>query len=220
LLNAKEYATLARTFWSRFRNGSLVSRAYKEEDIAKMGKGTDWQDAIFQTAPMHSHNLSVRGGNEKTRFALSGNYFDQDGIVIFSNFKKANVGLNLDHSINDKLNIGANVSFGYNRDRPIQHSTAGHGNSGVIYAALHSDPVQPVRNEDGTYTSQDRLWTTQGIYANPAIQNPVEMAENAQALNTRTRLLGNFYAQYEVTENLTAKTTLGTYLTNGRSRNY
>lgn len=220
LLNAKEYATLARTFWSRFRNGSLVSRAYKEEDIAKMGKGTDWQDAIFQTAPIHSHNLSVRGGNEKTRFALSGNYFDQDGIVIFSNFKKANVGLNLDHSINDKLNIGANVSFGYNRDRPIQHSTAGHGNSGVIYAALHSDPVQPVRNEDGTYTSQDRLWTTQGIYANPAIQNPVEMAENAQALNTRTRLLGNFYAQYEVTENLTAKTTFGTYLTNGRSRNY
>jgi len=220
LLNAKDYATLARTFWSRFRNGSLVSRAYSEEEIAQMGNGTDWQDAIFQTAPMHSHNVSVRGGNEKTRFALSGNYFDQDGIVIFSKFQKGNVALNLDHSVSEKLKIGANVSVGYNKDRPIQHSTSGHGNSGVIYAALQSDPVQPVKYEDGTYSSQDRLWTTTGLYANPAIQNPVEMAEKAEALNTRMRLLGNFYARYELAEGLVAKTTFGTYLTNGRNRSY
>src|SRR5690606_1059885 len=111
LLGAKDYATLARTFWSRFRNGSLVSRAYTEEEIANMGEGTDWQDAIFQTAPLHSHNLAVRGGNERTRFVLSGNYFDQDGIIIFSKFKKANVAFNLDHSISEKMKIGANVSF-------------------------------------------------------------------------------------------------------------
>ncbi len=220
LLSARDYATHARTFWSRFRNGSLIARAYTEEQIAAMGEGTDWQDAIFRTAPMQSHNLSIRGGNERTRFALSGNYFGQDGIIEYSNFRKANFGLNLDHEIATNLKIGGNIAFNYNRERPVQHSTAGHSSSGVVYAALQSDPVQPVRYEDGSYSSQDKLWTTKGIYANPAIQNPVEMAEKAEALNTRARLLGNFFAQYEIVAGLTAKTTFGGFLTDGRSRSY
>ena len=62
---------------------------------------------------MHSTNrldLSVRGGNEKTRFFASGFYNDQEAIVIANRFRRYGGRLNLDHSINDKVTIGINLS--------------------------------------------------------------------------------------------------------------
>ncbi|MFC5409782.1 SusC/RagA family TonB-linked outer membrane protein [Larkinella bovis] len=220
LLNAQDWATLDRQFWQVFRNGSLLSRAYTPEQISQMGKGTDWQDAIFRSAPIQSHNISIRGGNEKTKFSVSGNYFNQDGIVINSNFTKGNIGFNLEHKANDRFQFGSSLQLNYNRDRPIPHSTTGHDNSGVIYAALHSVPTLPVRNPDGSYSSQDKLWTQQGIYANPSIQNPVEMAERSEYKNTNSRILGNIYAQYKLAEGLVAKVSAGGYISNGRGRSY
>jgi len=220
LLNAKEWATLDREFWRVFRNGSLLSRAYPEDEIAQMGEGTDWQDAIIRTAPMQSHNISIRGGSDKTRFALSGNFFNQDGIVVYSNFKKGNVGLNLDHEVSKRFNLGVNLSANFNVDNPIMHSTTGHDNSGVIYAALHSVPTLPVKNPDGTYSSQDKLWNVQGLYANPFIQNPVEMAERADLKNTSSRFLGNAFLQYRITDELTARISAGGFVTNSKSRSF
>ncbi len=220
LLNAQEFATLDRQFWSVFRNGSLLSRAYTPEQISGMGEGTDWQDAIYRTAPIQSHNISIRGGNEKTRFSLSGNYFNQDGIIINSNFTKGNIGLNIEHSVNQRLEIGASLSMNYNRDNPIAHSTAGHSSSGVVYAALQSSPTLPVKNPDGSYSSQNKLWTNEGIYTNPAIQNPVEMAERSQNKSTNSRVLGNFYTKFKLAEALTAKVSFGAYMSNSKYRSY
>ncbi len=220
LLNARDWATLDRQFWSVFRNGSLLSRAYTPDQINEMGAGTDWQDAIFRTAPVQSHTISFRGGNEKTQFSVSGNYFNQDGIILNSNFTKGNLGFNLEHRASERFRLGMSMAANYNRDRPIPHSTTGHDNSGVVYAALHMVPTLPVRHEDGTYSSQDKLWTETGIYANPAIQNPVEMAERSQYKNTNNRILGNLYVQYEVLPDLVARISAGTYISNSRQYSY
>lgn len=220
LLNAQEYETLSREFWSNFRDGSLIDRAYTPEQISQMGEGTDWQDAIFRTASIQSHNVSIRGGSENTRFSISGNYFDQDGIIINSNFKKGTLGFNLEHKANERFQLGTSFTTNYNINKTIPHSTTGHINSGVVYAALHTVPTLPVRNPDGSYSSQDKLWTTTGIYANPAIQNPVEMAERSDYKNTNNRILGNLFAQYKITEGLVAKVSAGTYISNARERSY
>ncbi len=55
---------------------------------------------------MESHQLSVNGGSDKTTLALSTNYFNQDGIIINSNFKRYSLRLNMDHRINDRVKIG------------------------------------------------------------------------------------------------------------------
>lgn len=49
--------------------------------MSQLGEGTDWQDQIFRTAPIHSHNVSVNGGSENTKFAVVASYFGQEGVV-------------------------------------------------------------------------------------------------------------------------------------------
>ena len=206
LLNAKEWATLSRTFWSLYRGGALVSRAYPEDEIAKMGKGTDWQNAIFEIAPIQNFDLSIKGGNSKTKFFVSGNYFDQKGIVINSRFQKGIVRVNLDHKINDKISFGVHLTPSYIVNNSIPND--------VIYEALIQNPVLPVKNEDGTYSSQKTIWQTKGIYMNPIDQNPVQMAYERQNKTTRTRILSDVFVNYNIRENLKLKVSFGAYLDN------
>ncbi|MCE6991837.1 TonB-dependent receptor [Dyadobacter sp. CY323] len=216
MLNAPDWARLDREFWAVFRKGSLISRAYTPEQIAQMDEGTDWQDAIFRTAPIQNHNLSISGGNEKTRFSLSGNYFDQQGIVINSRFRKGSLSLNLEHNASERFKIGTSIIASYIQDNAIPHTNTSQDEPSVIYAALAMVPTLPVRNPDGTYSSQDKVWTTTGIYATPSTQNPVEVAERMKYRKTNNRILSNFYAQYNLAKGLTAKVTLGADISNVR----
>jgi TonB-linked SusC/RagA family outer membrane protein len=220
LLNAPDWATLDREFWARFRNGSLISRAYTPEQIAQMDRGTDWQDAIFRTAPIQSHNLSVTGGNEKTKFSLSGNYFDQQGIVINSRFKKGSLSLNLEHNASAKLKFGTSIIASYIQDNAIPHTNTNQDEPSVIYAALAMSPTLPVRDPDGAYASQERVWNTQGIYLTPSTQNPVEVAERMKYRKNNSRILSNFYAQYNLAKGLTAKVSLGADISNVTLRTF
>jgi TonB-linked SusC/RagA family outer membrane protein len=99
VLNAAEFAQL--------ENDVFKTAVYV--DPAAEGEGVDWQDLIFDTAPIQNHQLSVNGGNDKTQLALSANYFDQDGIIINSNFKRYSLRLNLDHRISDRIKMGTSL---------------------------------------------------------------------------------------------------------------
>ncbi len=73
---------------------------------------TDWQSLAFQDAAMFSHDLSASGGNDATRFYVSGHFSDQDGILIRDRFQRAAVRLKLDHKASDRLRVGMNLSGG------------------------------------------------------------------------------------------------------------
>lgn len=206
VLNAQEWATTARLFWTRFRDGGLLSRAYSEEEIANMGEGTNWQDEIYRTAPIQNYDISVRGGNDKTKFFVSGNYYDQQGIAINSRFQKGTLRVNLDHAINDKFSIGLHLTPSYIVNKPID--------SDIIYQGIIQNPVLPVRNEDGSYSSQAEIWRTTGIYMSPEHQNPVQMAYERKNVVERSRLLSDLSITYNILEGLTYKSTFGLYLDN------
>lgn len=81
--------------------GGLENEIYKTSvypDPTSLGQGVNWQDLIFHDAAIQSHQLAIVGGSEKTQVALSANYFNQDGIIIKSNFKRYSLRLNLDRS--------------------------------------------------------------------------------------------------------------------------
>ena len=65
-------------------------------DPSILGPGTDWQDEIFQTAGVHSHQVTVSGGNDRSSYLISGGFFDQDGIIINSSFQRFTTRINLD----------------------------------------------------------------------------------------------------------------------------
>lgn len=216
LLNAHDWATLDRTFYSRFRNGSLISRAYTEDQIAQMGKGTDWQDAIYRTAGISNYDLSIRGGNDKTRFALSADYFNQDGIIINSGYKKGTLNLSIKHQMSPRLSFGAGVIGGYIQDNAVSQGTDNQNYPGVVVSALEALPTLPVKNADGSYSSQTQYYLQTGIFGNTFLQNPVQTAEKLLYRKSDIRTLGNFYAQYEITDGLTAKVSANVDAENAR----
>lgn len=70
-----------------------------------LGKGTDWQDELLRTAPMASYQLSFSGGDEKTKYAVSGGYFTQKGIILNSDFKRYAFRANMDREVSSRLTI-------------------------------------------------------------------------------------------------------------------
>ncbi|MBQ3949362.1 MAG: SusC/RagA family TonB-linked outer membrane protein, partial [Bacteroidales bacterium] len=102
LLNASEWAQYQKDYYSRSAFGRLLLKGrknkggYTDAEIAALGKGTDWQDAVLRTAIQQTHELSINGGTEKNRYAFSANYTDQDGIILNSGFERYNFHTNVE----------------------------------------------------------------------------------------------------------------------------
>ncbi|MFV0391867.1 MAG: SusC/RagA family TonB-linked outer membrane protein, partial [Paludibacteraceae bacterium] len=142
---------------------------------------------------------SISGGNKKTNFLISANYFDQKGLVINSDFKRFTSRLNLDHKINDQIKVGVSATGSYVDNGNVQLGDAQWQASGVLVAALQMSPVAPIYDATGAY------------YINPkdaTLPNPVSYREIDD--NTiQKRLLANSYIEYSPLKGLTLKSSVG-----------
>lgn len=155
---------------------------------------TDWLDQIFRVAPMSSYELSASGGDASTQFFISGNYFQQEGIIIGTDFQRLNGRLNLDHKVNSNVTIGGSLGTSYSLNNRVEGDRSLHG---VLPNAISLAPIYPVYNPDGTY-NQD------GFFANPiAIGN--EAINEAHSYRT----IGNTFADINFLENFTFSTKWG-----------
>ncbi len=111
-----------------------------------LGPGTNWQDAIFRSAPIQSHQLSFSGAKNGTDYYISGGYLKQDGTVIGNNFDRYTFRATVNTQVKDWMSIGANVSG----SRSNQNTSLSN-NTGIIYTALLSAPDQAVYNADGSF---------------------------------------------------------------------
>lgn len=167
------------------------------EDPSILGEGTDWQNAIFRTAPMHSHQVSITGGNDYGKYAVSLGYLDQDGIAIGSSFNRLSGRVNIDAKITKWLNTGINASL----SRTKQINTIDNG--GIIRTALDQHPNVVVRNPDGTYGAQgENLW---GTY----YPNPVAEAMLREDYNKGTDFFGSVFAEFQFIEGLKLRVEYG-----------
>lgn len=175
-------------------------------DPTLLGQGTDWQNEVFRTAGIQSHQLSVTGGTDKTTYSISGGWFDQDGIVIGSSFNRFTTRMNLDSRLSDWLKVGGNLSYA----KTHEDITLNDGGDGVIMQALMMQPDVPVRELDGSYAGPDNPYA--------ASYNPV--AEALQRNNTfdRERIMANVYADAAIMKNLTFRSELGIDNSNGLNR--
>ena len=164
--------------------------------------GTDWQNELFRRAPMASYQLSFSGGDEKTKYSISGGYFDQDGIIINSNFKRYSFRANLDREVSKNLTVGNSVSYASITSTGVL-TNAGTIVPGVVTAALLFNPVLGVYDSTvkGGYTFDNDRGKNLG--------NPIADAEKYSSYTTSSRILGNIYARYKIGSNLEFKTSFG-----------
>ncbi len=175
---------------------------------------TDWQEAIFRKAPIRSYQLSASGGTDNLRYALSGGYFNQQGIIINSGLERYTFRANLDGKLSPKLNVGINLAPSYTKQNDV--IAEGHyGAFGILSSAQSMPPYLPIYNADGTYASY--VNATEG---QPAIANPVQIANEYLIRPSQFRLLGNVYADYSILSDLRLRVTMGTDLNYSKNRTW
>ncbi|MBS1661488.1 MAG: TonB-dependent receptor, partial [Bacteroidetes bacterium] len=154
-------------------------------------------DAVFQTAPQTSYNLSISGGSQNVRYAISGEYLDQDGIILNSNFKRYSLRANFDAQVTDRLSVKLNINPSFTMNKNVIASGNGAGAStSIIGSATSAQPYYPLYNPDGSY------FVYQGIDASTDLYNPIALAREKRDNATRTRILANFSAEYKITNDL------------------
>ena len=203
LLNGEEFANYINDI-NRERGLPSDVRYIIPENF---GEGTDWQEAIFRDAPMQSHQLTIAGGDENTRYSIGGGYFQQDGIVLNSDFERATFRASLDRTVNERLKIGSNVNLSHITSRGVLTGALGPGTGvllpGSITSAVLFPPTLPVLDENGPggYTFDDDRGRN--------LPNPVADALETDNINNNSRLIGSLFTEWEVIDDLVFKINLG-----------
>ncbi|MFD1754558.1 SusC/RagA family TonB-linked outer membrane protein [Rufibacter sediminis] len=199
VMNMREYAQMDNEY------KALAGGAIREDflDPSILGEGTNWQRELFDNAPMNKHQLSLSGGSENTRFYLSGEYLDQEGVAVGSGFDRASVRLNLDSKARKWLTLGANLSFAQTNE---QISTTQWD---IINNAIQLSPAIPVRNLDGTYGGGEPRLNPDGSVSEaerftPA--NPIGLANIITNDMVRRRILGGLNATVNLAKGLEFRT--------------
>ena len=168
---------------------------------------TDWQDEIFQNAPIQNYQLGISGGNENTRYLMSGNYFNQGGIVKRSGFDRYSFRLNLDTDITDKLKVGNSLTITRSKYTVVPTEGDQGRNTGAVLAAIFMDPTLPIRREDGLF------YTTNGndspLPNGSGLFNPSALINEVDDVTISNRILGNLFAEYTITDHLSFRTSFG-----------
>ena len=188
---------------------------FYDEIINQNREGTDWQEAIFRPAPRQEYTLSASGGNEVTRFFISGGYLDQQGIIEGSGFKRYSARINVDATLNDWAEVGINFSPSYTRGRGSE--AQGHPLFGIVQQAIDGEPHDAIRNIDGTYSTETDFGPQAGSnnYYNPI----AELGRNRN-LQQRMRGTGNIFAEIALTEGLDFRSEVGIDYNSVRSNSY
>ncbi|MEO6001333.1 MAG: TonB-dependent receptor [Chitinophagaceae bacterium] len=172
-------------------------------------------DDVIRTAPQHDYQLSATGGNENIKYALSGDYLDQDGIVLGSDFKRYSLRANIDAKLSKKLTVKMNLNPSFISRNVITASGASSSaNEGVIGSSFGVNPMYPLYNPDGTY-----FVFVPGLDVTSNALNPVALAKEISNKQKRISLLANVSLDYKIYEDLSLNIMAGTVLqTNKGSR--
>jgi len=175
---------------------------YSPTQIAALGTGTNWQDAIFRSAPVANYNAAVAGGDENTRYYLSGNLLRSDGVVIGTNLDRGSIRMNLDQDVSSRFRLGTHLTFNREQGKIMPNGGNGQEVSSVLLNAILAPPTLPIFSGNDYFTGMNPL--TGRPFSNP-VATALLVTNNEQ----QNRVIGNGFAELDVMPNLTLRSTLG-----------
>jgi TonB-linked SusC/RagA family outer membrane protein len=219
LLNTPEYLEFA----DRYTGGAVPPR------LANNGAGldqpiypgatqtyrqtnTDWQDALFKTAPITQTNLSFSSSSDKSIFYGSAGYFKQDGVMVNTSYQRNNFRFNSEHALSKHITVGQTVFYSYG-NKFNEKQTQGRPN---VMHALRSLPYLPITAPEGSFINGDMADPIVGGYraSNSAIDgsdadNPIKIQKLYGSTTSTAKLFGTLYLELKLTSFLKFRTTAG-----------
>jgi len=162
--------------------------------LADNGVNTDWQDLSLNAGTIQDYGVSVSGGGENSKYFISGNYYNQDGILVSSGFERYNMRANSQFKLG-KLTITQSLSFA----QSMIEENNWFGFDGATAPIMRAS----VADNDGGHEApnfDDHNFGGLNDYAQAVLE------ENQ---STNRNVLGNVNFAYEIMDGLTAKLNLG-----------
>ena len=191
-LNATEYALLVNEAFAA--NGQDLVFT----DVSNLGQGTDWQDKVFESAPIFNHTITLKGGKEKSTYSFSQSFLTQDGIVggKKSNFTRFTKRANYSLDFLDNFKLNAGLLFTHTNRKTLAETGLGS----VLFNALNIAPTFSVRDENGNYTIAEGL-------GNEVI-NPIAQIKNTFNRGQVDKISGNVGLSYNFFKHFTVQSNL------------
>lgn len=168
--------------------------------------GLDFQDYIFRTAPIQNHRVSLRGGNDKTKYSMSGSFMNQEGIIINSGFTRAQGRIALDQQVYPWLKIGMNASYSATKKYGTSPSQSEY--SGTRNLMQNVWAYRPVFGSSDGDILED-MFDPDVDTSNDYRVNPIISAKNELRENFETNLISNAYVEIRLPADLVWKSTAG-----------
>lgn len=194
--------------WAKMYNETHNNRIYTKDMLKKIQDGsdpdhfanTDWAAAMFRTAPMQQHNLSVNGGTQKTHYMLSFQYLNQEGILRATANRRYNFRSNVDVQIGI-LKLGAILSGNkQDVDEPTMDVT---GEGLMRCLSWFTRPTVPVKYSNGYYGCVDGSSISQSVF-----KNPVEALYKGKKDNQNYRFDGQTFGEINIFKGLKFRSSL------------
>ncbi|MBL7752663.1 MAG: SusC/RagA family TonB-linked outer membrane protein, partial [Chitinophagaceae bacterium] len=191
VFNGQEYAQFKedgaaynRTGWpgSQFTSSYLLTQL--EKDALAAGVSTDWQDLIYKTGHMQSHQLSLQGGTEMTQFGMGAGFFREEGIIPNQRFDRFNLRATLDQKISNRVKIGLNTM------NTLTY-TNNPGGGGIPGGLARLTPLASPYNADGTVNLNPAFGSIDA-----AAVSPLTLITKSDAILSRSRSIRSFNSLY------------------------
>lgn len=174
---------------------------YTADDIAR-AESHNYVDLMTRDAPQQNHSITLTGGDTRTRYLISGNYLNQDGILVNTGFERYGMRFNLDREVSNRFRAGLSTSISRVGQSLNRSETGGIGASarGVL-AAINFDPTLAPRDANGN-------WNKRAILGEQ-LENPLANMMDIVEERNEWRGVGNLSLEYDLLENLTLRSTAG-----------
>lgn len=172
----------------------------------------DWADAALRTAFQQEHQLSLVGGDDKSRYTVSGGYKGQEGIILGTDYTRYSGRVNYERDLLKGLRAGVNVNGAWARQKGLASGGSSWAPNSWI-EALTMAPIVPIKNADGSYNYEQNIFSQSGT-------NPISDLENVENVTENMRLIATAFLQYEPVKHLTLKAGIGADLNNTRQKYY
>jgi TonB-linked SusC/RagA family outer membrane protein len=208
VLNAPQFMTLA--------NEAYVAAGrdprYTAAQIAS-AQSYNYPNMLLRTAAQRDHALTLSGGDAKTRYLLSGNFLNQDGIIINSGFQRYGLRFNLDRDMSRRFRVGSNLSVARTKQSInwTENGGIGAGARGIL-AAMNFDPSLAPKTATGD-------WNLRAIMGEQ-LENPLANISEVTDQRNEWRMIGSLFAEFDVTPALRLRSTIGTNVHFFRDRYY
>lgn len=199
VMNLRQYAEYYNSIVPEVRAaGGGLDTIGELKDPSILGKGTDWQEEIYQTGMIDNHQLAFSGGHGKTVYYFSLNYFDQTGILLGSTFSRYAARFSLDQQVKSWLKAGISA----NLSRSNQRITLSDGVETPTAIVLYNSPATPVKGPNGQYVTTTNLGSTSFGNSNA---NPIATALLRDVRAIQSKSFGNVYADLQFTKHLSLR---------------